>query len=199
MIVTSLITGCKTNCIKSLPFRNFWSKKAHFCSLLPTAKKIQSQLVFSPKWREIQKRKFATTIQPPLTGKEFFNREREIKAIKNILNGKPEFGIFSGPVNSGKTSLLLKILEEESKNNNRPVLYIDLRERSFNTVQEFASSFEEEMSSWLSKFSEIAKRFKLKGYGFSLQASNAKNDTSPIEKVNNLFKMMSQQLPPHHS
>jgi hypothetical protein len=150
---------------------------------------------------EMSRRNYATTIQAPIEQDKFFNREREIKALTTMLKMKPQLSIVSGPVNSGKTSLLLKILRDISENNKRPVLHIDLRERSFNTVDSFASSLDREMSSWMDQFAEVARRLQLdtSGYGFNLQASlvDKKSDLLPIDRINNLFEAMSKQLPPH--
>jgi hypothetical protein len=150
---------------------------------------------------EMFRRSYATNIQVPIEQDKFFNREREIKALTTMLKMMPQLSVISGPVNSGKTSLILKILRDISENNNRPVLHIDLRERSFNTVDSFASSLDREMSSWVDRFGEVARRLKLdtSGYGFNLQASLAdkKSDLLPIDRLNNIFEAMSKQLPPH--
>lgn len=147
------------------------------------------------------RRSYATTIQVPIEQDKFFNREKEIKALTIMLNMEPQLSIVSGPVNSGKTSLLLKILKDLSENNSRPVLHLNLRERSFNTVNEFESSLQTEMRSWLDRFKEVAKYLNIKteGYGFKLETSVRSNvvEVSPIERLNVLFKSMSKQLPPH--
>jgi AAA+ ATPase superfamily predicted ATPase len=42
-----------------------------------------------------------------MRGIEFYNREKEIKAIRNILNTEPTLITFIyGPINSGKTELI---------------------------------------------------------------------------------------------
>jgi len=57
---------------------------------------------------------------------EFVNREREIKEVKAILSGRPNFVYFIyGPINSGKTALLMKVFEELPKN--YVVFYINFR------------------------------------------------------------------------
>ena len=118
-----------------------------------------------------------------------------------MLKMEPQLSIISGPVNSGKTSLILKILKDVSKDNERPVLHIDLRERSFDTVDSLASSLNAEMSSWLDRFGSVSKKLDLNAsaYGFTLGTSFQSNQKEklPIDRLNSLFEAMSKQLPPH--
>ena len=150
-----------------------------------------------PKAREIFQRGMATKIESPLRGEAFFNREKEIEALTSILNGKPQLSIVSGPVDSGKTALMLHMLEKLSTENKRPILYLDLRDRSFSSVDTFHSALEEEMGDWLKKFQNIAKQFKLKfdALDFGLEASVENSRIDPLSKLNSLFKIMSDQLP----
>ena len=47
---------------------------------------------------------------------DFVNREKEKKELKAILSGRPNFVYFVyGPINSGKTALLMKVFEELKK------------------------------------------------------------------------------------
>eukprot|EP01067_Filipodium_phascolosomae_P004670 Filipodium_phascolosomae@DN2795_c0_g3_i8.p1 len=135
-----------------------------------------------------QKRTFASYVQASLSEEDFFNREREIQGLTSMLRAEPQLSIVSGPVNSGKTALILKILDDLSQNNNRPVLHLNLRKRSFDTVNEFASSLDRDMHSWLDPFGEVAKRLKLdtSGYGFKLQPSLETRKTpkaTPIDRL----------------
>jgi len=57
---------------------------------------------------------------------EFVNREKEIKEVKAILSGRPNFVYFVyGPINSGKTALLMKVFEDLPEN--YVVFYINFR------------------------------------------------------------------------
>jgi AAA+ ATPase superfamily predicted ATPase len=76
---------------------------------------------------------------------EFHNREKEIKAIRNILDTKPTLISFIyGPINSGKTELinhLIKQLPEEYVS-----FYINLRTKLLASYDEFVESlFEMEL------------------------------------------------------
>jgi len=57
---------------------------------------------------------------------EFVNREKEIKEVKAILSGRPNLVYFVyGPINSGKTTLLMKVCEELSEEYR--IFYINFR------------------------------------------------------------------------
>ncbi len=56
----------------------------------------------------------------------FFNREKEVAEIKAILSGEPNIiWFFYGPINSGKTALITKVIEELSEDYR--VFYINFR------------------------------------------------------------------------
>jgi len=57
---------------------------------------------------------------------EFVNREKELKEFKALLSGRPNLVYFVyGPINSGKTALLMKVFEELPEN--YCVFYINFR------------------------------------------------------------------------
>ncbi len=65
----------------------------------------------------------------------FFNREENIKQMKAILSGEPNLLWFVyGPINSGKTALLMKVFEELSEEYR--VFYVNFRERDVKTVED---------------------------------------------------------------
>ncbi|NGX52451.1 MAG: hypothetical protein KR126chlam5_00749 [Candidatus Anoxychlamydiales bacterium] len=216
--MTSLSFKTVLGRLSSLPALSYttrvYSGKAQVSFFPSTVKKINSQFTsqyFLTDYRSrhfpllqpqslfgrIQRRDFTTQIRAPLSKEEFFDRERETHALKYILSHKPQVSIVSGPVDSGKTTLLLKILEEES-NNNRAVLHIDLRASPFHSVNGLATSLEDNMRSWLDRFAEIAKQsnnLNIREYEFSLKVPVSVND-SPLERLNSLFNTMFKQLPP---
>jgi AAA+ ATPase superfamily predicted ATPase len=58
----------------------------------------------------------------------FFNRERELNQLKAVFEGEPNLIYFVlGPINSGKTALLMKVFEELSRE--YKVFYINFRAR----------------------------------------------------------------------
>ncbi len=65
----------------------------------------------------------------------FFNREKDIKYLKAVLSGEPNLVYFVyGPINSGKTTLLLKVFEELPENYR--VFYINFRWRYVEEVKD---------------------------------------------------------------
>ena len=67
----------------------------------------------------------------------FFNREEDIKQVKAVLSGEPNFIYFVyGPINSGKTALLTKVLEELSKFEDYVVFYINFRGLDIEKVED---------------------------------------------------------------
>ena len=65
----------------------------------------------------------------------FYNREKEIKQLKAILSGEPNLVYFVyGPINSGKTALLLKVFEELPESYR--VFYINFRWRYVEEVKD---------------------------------------------------------------
>jgi hypothetical protein len=145
-------------------------------------------------WRSLG----TTRIVAPLQGDEFFNREREITALKGIFNGAPQFSVISGPVNSGKTALIRKILADASSQDKRAVLHIDLRGASFDTVGGFQRSLESGMTNWLETCKRVAARMSLNlGSGdikFDVSLKQDKDATS-IEKLDLLYDRLDQALP----
>ena len=148
----------------------------------------------------IHVRHISTDISVPLSNEEFFNRDREIQSFKKLLAGRPRLSIVTGPVNSGKSALLAKVIQEISQDGKRPVLHLDLRSRAFNSVNSFAASLTSGMESWLGTFKAVAERCKLTlpDLGFTLNASEINEDSkaTPVDRLNALFGEMDKHLPP---
>ena len=66
---------------------------------------------------------------------EFVDREKEKKELKAVLSGRPNFVYFVyGPINSGKTVLLMKVFEELSEK--YMAFYINFRWRQVNSIED---------------------------------------------------------------
>ena len=66
---------------------------------------------------------------------EFVDREREKRELKAVLSGRPNLVYFVyGPINSGKTALLMKVFEELSEE--YKVFYINFRGRDVERVED---------------------------------------------------------------
>ena len=66
----------------------------------------------------------------------FYNREDDIRRMKAVLSGDPNLLYFVyGPINSGKTALLMKVLEELPEEFR--VFYINFRWRDVERIEDF--------------------------------------------------------------
>ena len=66
---------------------------------------------------------------------EFVNREKEIKQLRAVLSGRPNLVYFVyGPINSGKTALLLKVLDKLPEN--YVVFYINFRWKDVRSIED---------------------------------------------------------------
>ena len=57
--------------------------------------------------------------------------------MNNLLKSDPQLSIITGPVDSGKSVLLRKVIMGLKNKRKTPVLYINLRNVSFNSVNSF--------------------------------------------------------------
>jgi len=86
----------------------------------------------------------------------FYNREKNIEEMKAVLSGEPNLVYFVyGPINSGKTALLIKVFEELPENYR--VFYINFRWRYVEDVRDLIQVLfrvkgkKEELSTFLEK------------------------------------------------
>ena len=77
-----------------------------------------------------------------------FNRTRELDALSTTLKDVPQFSIISGPVNSGKSTLLGKVMKRAKEENDPLIVHIDLHTKTFRDTGSFASAMIEELGSW---------------------------------------------------
>lgn len=124
---------------------------------------------------------YGTGVRCPLPREEFYGRTRELELFRQVLNGSPQISLISGPNDSGKTTLMLRLLEELSTDQKRPrsVLYLDLRERAPSTVNELTLTLGDSMESWADGCRSIA----------------SKGHKPPIERLHDLFAAVGQRLP----
>ena len=73
---------------------------------------------------------------------KFYNRERELNYLKTYCQLEPNSILFVyGPKSSGKTTVMLRVIEELSKKDNFVFFYYDLREYATLTKEEFINIF----------------------------------------------------------
>ena len=89
----------------------------------------------------------------------FFNREKEINEILRILNREPDDIYFIyGPLNSGKTTLINHIINNELKKSNKKyaIFYVNFREYDISSMDNFVEA--------LFEIDENSKEKKIKSY-----------------------------------
>ncbi|WP_423793429.1 ATP-binding protein [Methanocaldococcus indicus] len=73
---------------------------------------------------------------------KFYNRERELNYLKTYVQLEPNSILFVyGPKSSGKTTVILRVIEELSKRDDLIFFYYDLREYATPTKEEFLKIF----------------------------------------------------------
>ncbi|XRO76864.1 ATP-binding protein [Methanocaldococcus sp. 10A] len=94
---------------------------------------------------------------------KFYNREKEVKYLKNYCLLEPNSILFVyGPKSSGKTTVMLKVIEELIKREDIVFFYYDLRRYATPTKEEFLKIFFEKGNKkyLLNKFEINLKIFK---------------------------------------
>ena len=130
----------------------------------------------------------------------FFNRKEEIEALRNVLKSDTQLSVITGPVNSGKSLLLRKIIHDMRKTK-VPVLYINLRNVSFNSVNSFITVMEEHLDSWLRQQFKAARKYRLNAsaYGLNFRLERIEGKDLPVlTKLDLLFQKISARLPPRN-
>ncbi len=96
----------------------------------------------------------------------FYDREREIEEMKAVLSGEPNLVYFVyGPINSGKTALLMKVFEELPEE--YVVFYFNFRGLNIQDVDDLIKVlFEVEYGKGREAISEIVKEIVRKGMNF---------------------------------
>lgn len=129
---------------------------------------------------------------------DMFNRNREIECLSRLLVDKPQFSILTGPVDSGKTRLVERLLQElPSKSTHpMPICSLNLRKGTFYTVRSLVESLSIDMGTWLHRVWK-SMDFEISAgqdESVSLQLSSRRN-TSPTDSLNILLKQVANGLP----
>ncbi len=115
----------------------------------------------------------------------FYNREKDIKRMKAVLSGEPNLVYFVyGPINSGKTALLMKVFEELPED--YMVFYINFRGRYVQTVEDLIKVL----------FRVKEKREKLREFLKRVMKSGVKlvEEVSGIPISESIFDMLFQEV-----
>jgi len=94
---------------------------------------------------------------------EFVNREKEIKQLQAVLSGRPNLVYFVyGPINSGKTALLMKVLNELPEN--YVVFYFNFRGLNIQEIDDLVKVlFEVEYGKGKEAVKDIVKEIVKRG------------------------------------
>ena len=127
----------------------------------------------------------------------FFNRCQEIEKLNKLLKSEPQLSVLTGPVNSGKSILVMKIIRDIKKAK-IPVLTINLRDVSFNSVHSFVTILEKKLATWLQQYLVAADEYRLDAslYGLHLKLGKTRRGLPSIATLDQLFEKISAKLPP---
>ena len=117
---------------------------------------------------------------------EFIDREADIKRMKAVLSGRPNLLYFVyGPINSGKTALLMKVLEELPEEYR--VFYINFRGIETRRYEDFIRAM------FTVRYEGIWEKIKAKGEIFESVLRFGEN---VLKKVNDKFIVPLEMVKP---
>ena len=128
-----------------------------------------------------------------------FNRSRELNALRGTLNDVPQYSIISSPVNSGKSTLLLeaiKTLKLESQD--RSIVNIDLRSRTFRSIEAFSSTIIQELDTWYNKLFKLlldSMKAKLSILSPQIELTLERGKSRPTKCLQEVYDALSKALP----
>ena len=126
-----------------------------------------------------------------------FNRSRDFQALHGTLKDVPQWSVISGPVNSGKSTLLLEAVNGLKKEKPKPsIFHLDLRAQTFRDVNSFTSEMLNVLSLWFNDLSEpfamMEARLSVSKVEIELILTKAEEPTKRLRK---LFDALSKKLP----
>lgn len=133
---------------------------------------------------------------------DMFNRTKEINRLSQVLLSTPQLSIVTGPVNSGKTMLLEKVLEDLPNKSLKPtpVYSINLRKGTFHSVRSLVASLSQGMNSWVNSIRTImgntAVSVTTPAVKFRLEPSGHTDDGYPIDHLSDLLEDVANAIPP---
>jgi len=58
----------------------------------------------------------------PKGDQKFFNRNNEVQMLQEVLKAEPQFSLLTGPVHSGKSTLVTQVLDKLSTEKPKPAI-----------------------------------------------------------------------------
>ena len=131
-----------------------------------------------------------------------FNRSRELNALYYTLKSQPQWTVVSGPVNSGKSKILMKVAETlRNEKQKTSIIHLDLRSRTFRNVDTFASTMLNQLRSWFSGMVHSVKKIGVKmdvtdrDIELILELTKEDPTKDPTKKRQVFFDSLSEVLP----
>ena len=120
-----------------------------------------------------------------------------MRDLLGTMSSMPGLNIITGPINSEK-KLIMKWMEELVASH-VPLLHINLRSVSFNSVDTLVSTLHDKTNGCIGKFTEAAERFKLnaEASGVNFTAYIKEKNAPPVARLNDLLVSINGKLPPH--
>ena len=121
-----------------------------------------------------------------------------MKTLLHVTESTLQITALTGPVNSGKTVLLRKMMEE-LRHNYVPIIHINLGSISFNSVDTLITTLEARLNSWWKQFIKTSERFQLDtstlGVDVKISAQPLHSSQCPVARLNDLLNTFALHLP----
>ena len=129
-----------------------------------------------------------------------FNRTREVETFRDTLENMPQWYIVSGPVNSGKSTLIREVVDRIKEEKPRtPMVHLDLRDRTFRDTTSFSFAMLNELSTWYeditNSYNEMGVEVNVGEFGAGVTFKKEDEDLEPTKKLQKLFVKLSKALP----
>ena len=112
--------------------------------------------------------------------------------LRKLLKSDPQLTVVTGPVNLGKSLLMSKILQDIGQDKTVPILPLNLRNVSFNSVDSLLDTLTDKFTSWWKQFFQAGERLRLDGsaYRLGLSIDFRKANLPPIARLNYLLELL---------
>ena len=126
---------------------------------------------------------------------KIFNRTHEIATLQSVLKVKSQFSLISGPVHSGKSTLMSEVLDRINNGKQHPsILRIDLRNHIFRDVQSFSSSMMQSLHSWSSTWFRLPVKGEIMIPDVGGVSLKWAPKSQPEKDLNILYEKLSKAL-----
>ena len=91
-------------------------------------------------------RRYISASYPLITDDNMFNRRREMECLSNVLSSTPQISVIIGPVDSGKSRLVNRVILDLPKKTQQtiPIQLLNLRKLLLNSVESLAKHLDDD-------------------------------------------------------